>query len=183
MLQTLVRNWWLVSLRGLLALILGIILLVMPREMAAGFLVLFVGAYALVDGCFALVVGIINKPANRNRWWLIVEGIIGILAGIVIFMTPLLAGIVLLFVIAFWALFTGIFEIVFTAAEWKMLPDNWLLLLGGIFSILLGILIFSNIALGAAVIIVMISIYLLLFGVMLIALGFSLKNIKIPLVL
>ncbi len=67
MLQTLVRNWWLVSLRGLLALILGIILLVMPREMAAGFLVLFIGAYALVDGCFALVMGIINRPANKDR--------------------------------------------------------------------------------------------------------------------
>jgi len=178
MLETLVRNWWLVSVRGLVALVLGIILLIIPREAAAGLLVILIGAYALVDGCFALVVGIINRPPHRDRWWLIIEGIIGILAGIVIFTSPLLAGIVLLFVIAFWALFTGIFEILFAAAQWKTLPDKWLLLLGGIFSVILGILIFSNMALGATLIIVMIGVYLVLFGVMLIALGFSLKNIR-----
>ncbi len=176
MLESLVRNWWLVSLRGLVALILGVILLVIPHEVAAGLLVIFIGAYALVDGCFALVVGIVNKPAHRDRWLLIIEGIIGILAGIMIFSSPLLAGIILLFVIAFWALLTGLFEIAFAGAQWKTLPDKWLLLLGGIFSVLLGILIFSNMAVGAALIIVMIAVYMVLFGVALIALGFSLKN-------
>jgi len=179
MLETLVRNWWVVSLRGLVALVLGIILLVMPREMAVGFLILFIGAYALVDGCFALAIGIINRPAHKDRLWLIIEGIIGIVAGIVIFTSPLLAGVILLFAVAFWALLTGIFEIVFAVAQWKTLPDKWLLLLGGIFSVLLGILIFSNMAFGAALIIVMIAVYMVLFGVMLIALGFSLKNSNI----
>jgi uncharacterized membrane protein HdeD (DUF308 family) len=176
MLETLVRNWWLVALRGLVALILGLVLLVIPPAASALFLVLFIGAYALVDGIFALVVGIINRPAHRDRWWLIIEGILGILAGVVIFTSPLLAGAVLLFVIAFWALLTGIFEILFAAMQWKALPDKWLLLLGGIFSVLLGIFILSNLALGAALIIIMIAIYLVLFGVLLIALGFSLKG-------
>ncbi len=96
-----------------------------------------------------------------------------------IFTSPLLAGVILLFAVAFWALLTGIFEIVFAVAQWKTLPDKWLLLLGGIFSVLLGILIFSNMAFGAALIIVMIAVYMVLFGVMLIALGFSLKNSNI----
>jgi len=124
-------------------------------------------------------VGIINRPAHRDRWWLITEGIIGILAGIVIFTSPLLAGVILLFTVALWALLTGVFEIIFAVAQWKTLPDKWLLLLGGIFSVLLGILIFSNMAFGATLIIVMIAVYMVLFGVMLIALGFSLKNSNI----
>lgn len=175
MLETLVKNWWLVALRGLLALILGIVILLMPAA-AAVFLVYFIGIYALVDGVFALVVAIINKPKHRDRWWLFFEGIIGILAGIVILISPLLAGIFMVYFIAFWALFTGIFEIVFSIAQWKTLPDKWLLLLGGIVSALLGILILSNIGFGAVLIITMIAVYMVIFGVLLIALGFSLKN-------
>lgn len=175
MLESLVKNWWLVALRGLLALILGIVILLMP-EASAVFLVLFIGIYALVDGIFALVVAIINKPQHKDRWWLLFEGIIGILAGIVILMSPLMAAIFLLYFIAFWALFTGIFEIVFAIAQWKELPDKWLLLLAGIFSLLLGILILSNIGLGAVLIITLIAVYLIMFGVMLIAMGFSLKS-------
>jgi uncharacterized membrane protein HdeD (DUF308 family) len=175
MLEALTRNWWLVALRGLLSLILGIIILVIPQA-AAVFLVQFIGAYAVLDGIFALVVAVINKPQHRDRWWLLLEGIIGIVAGVAILASPLMAAVILIYVIAFWALLTGIFEIIFSVAQWKELPDKWLLLLGGIFSALLGILILSNISFGAVLIITMIAVYMVLFGVLLIALGFSLKN-------
>lgn len=180
MLEAMIKNWWLISLRGLIALILGIFLLVMPPEQAALFIVLFIGIYALVDGIFALVVGIVNKPAHRDRGWLIAEGIIGILAGIAILSAPLMAGVFLLYFIAFWALFTGIMEIIFAIAQWKTLPDNWLVLLAGIISTVLGILVLSNIAVGAVMIIVMIAVYLVMFGVLLIAVGFSLKGTPVP---
>jgi uncharacterized membrane protein HdeD (DUF308 family) len=176
MLETLVRNWWLVSLRGLVALILGVIMLVMEPAAAASFLVLFIGAYALVDGVFALLVGVINRPPHRDRGWLIAEGIIGILAGLAILASPLLAGVLIMYIIAFWALFTGILELVFAIAQWKQLPGSWMILLNGLFSMLLGALIFANMTLGALLIVVMIAIYLVLFGVLLIAMGFSLKG-------
>jgi len=175
MLEALVKNWWLVALRGLVALILGIIILVMPQA-AATFLVIFIGIYALVDGVFALIVAVVNKPQHKDRWWLMFEGIVGILAGAAILASPLLAAVILIWVIASWALLTGILEIMFAVAQWNVLPDKWLLLLGGIFSALLGILIFSNAGFGAVLIITMIAVYLVLFGVLLIALGFSLKN-------
>lgn len=175
MLEALAKNWWLVALRGFLALLLGIIILVIPK-VAVAFLVIFIGIYALVDGVFALVMAIANRPRHRDRWWLLFEGIIGILAGIVILASPLMAEILLIYFIAFWAIFTGIFEIVFAAAQWKMFPDKWLVLLGGIFSVILGVLVLTNLAFGLVLIITMIAIYLVLFGVLLISMAVSLKN-------
>lgn len=175
MLEALTRNWWLVALRGLMALILGIVILVIPQA-AAVFLVLLIGAYALVDGVFALVVGIINRPQHRDRFWLLTEGVIGIVAGAAILASPLMAAVILIYVIAFWALLTGVAEIIFAAAQWKILPDKWLMLLGGIFSALLGIFILGNVASGAVLIITMVAVYMVLFGVALMLLGFSLRN-------
>jgi uncharacterized membrane protein HdeD (DUF308 family) len=175
MLEALKKNWWLVALRGLVALILGIIILVIPQA-AATFLVIFIGIYALVDGVFALIVAVVNKPDHKDRWWLLFEGIVGILAGAAVLASPLVAAVILIYVIASWALLTGILEIIFAIAQWNVLPDKWLLLLGGIFSALLGIGIFGNVGFGAVLIITMIAVYMVLFGVVLIALGFSLKN-------
>ncbi|MCX6001521.1 MAG: DUF308 domain-containing protein [Chloroflexi bacterium] len=179
MLQTLVKNWWLIALRGLVALILGIIMLAMQPVVAAAFLVIFIGAYALVDGIFALAVGIINRPPHRDRGWLITEGIIGVLAGIAILASPLLAGVFIMYFIAFWAIFTGLMEFVFAIGQWKQIPDAWLILLNGIFSVALGTLILVNVAVGATLIVLMIAIYLVIFGVLLIAMGFSLKGADI----
>jgi len=176
MLETLVRNWWVIALRGLVALVLGVVMLLMPSTAAVGFLIMFIGAYAIVDGVFALSIAIINKPPHKDRLWMVIEGIIGIVAGIAIFVAPMLAAFILLYVVAFWAFMTGLFEIIWSIAQWKHLPDNWLMFLGGLFSTLLGIFIFYNVAFGVAFVVVVTAVYLILFGVLLIALGFSLKN-------
>jgi uncharacterized membrane protein HdeD (DUF308 family) len=176
MLETLVRNWWVMALRGLVALVLGVAMLLMPSTAAVGFLVMFIGAYAIVDGIFALSIAVINNPPHKDRLWMIIEGTIGILAGIAIFVAPLVAAVILLYIVAFWALMTGLFEMIWAIAQWKHMPDNWLMLLGGLFSCLLGILIFSNVAFGAAFVVVVTAVYMILFGVILIALGFSFKN-------
>ncbi len=179
MLETLVKKWWLISLRGLLALALGIVMLVLDPLMAAGLLVLFIGVYALVDGIFALIVGIVNRPPHRNRAWLIAEGIIGILAGVAILIAPMLAGIFIMYFIAFWALFTGVLELIFAIAEWKSLPGAWMILINGIISVLLGGLILANIVAGTVLLVVIIAIYLVIFGLLLMLLGFSLKSINV----
>ncbi len=179
MLETMVKRWWLISLRGLVALILGIVLLVLDPLDAAELLILFIGIYALIDGLFALMVGIINRPPHRDRGWLIAEGIIGILAGIAILLAPMLAGIIIIYFIAFWALLTGILEIVFSIAEWKYIPGAWMILLTGIISVLLGGLILANVVAGAVLLVIIVAVYLVLFGLLLMLLGFSLKNIDV----
>ncbi len=179
MLETMVKNWWLISLRGLVALVLGIIMLVMDPLAAAALLVLLVGIYALVDGLFALVVGIINRPPHRNRGWLIAEGIIGIVAGVAILLAPLLAAVFIIYFIAFWALFTGVLELVFAIAEWKYLPGAWMILVNGIISVVLGGLILANVVAGTVLLVVIIAIYLVIFGLLLMLLGFSLKSVDV----
>jgi uncharacterized membrane protein HdeD (DUF308 family) len=149
--------------------------LLIPQA-AAAFLVIFVGIYAIVDGVFALIVAIVNRPQHNDRWWLLFEGIIGIVAGACVLASPLMAAIVLIYVIAFWALLTGICEIIFAAAQWKTLPDKWLLLSGGIISAVLGIIMLSNAGFGAVLIITIVGVYMVLFGVLLISMGISLKN-------
>ena len=177
--ETLVKRWWALALRGFIALILGIILLVMDKQMAAALLVLFLGLYCLINGIFVLVVGIFKKKARGSRAWLIAEGIISLLLGVLILLSPMIAGTFILYFIAIWALVTGILQLIFSIAEWKYLPGAWIILVSGLISILLGGLIFANIAAGMALLVILIAIYLILFGVLLMILGFSLKNIKV----
>jgi len=179
MLETMVKRWWLISLRGLIALVLGIVLLVLDPLIAAELLILFIGIYALLDGIFALIVGIINKPPHRDRAWLITEGIIGILAGIAILVAPLLAGVIIIYFIAFWALLTGILELVFSIAQWKYIPGAWMILVTGIISVLLGGLILANVVAGAVLLVVIVAVYLVIFGLLLMLLGFSLKSLDV----
>jgi len=179
MLETMVKRWWLISLRGLIALVLGIVLLVLDPLIAAELLILFIGIYALLDGIFALIVGIINKPPHRDRAWLITEGIIGILAGIAILLAPLLAGVIIIYFIAFWALLTGILELVFSIAQWKYIPGAWMILVTGIISVLLGGLILANVVAGAVLLVVIVAVYLVIFGLLLMLLGFSLKSLDV----
>jgi uncharacterized membrane protein HdeD (DUF308 family) len=176
MLETLVRNWWVIALRGLVALVLGVVMLLMPAASTVSFLVMFIGAYAIVDGGFAIVIAIINNPPHKDRKWMLIEGFIGIAAGMAMFIAPAVAAFILIYIVAFWAFMTGLFEMIWAIAQWKHMPDNWLMLLGGIFSALLGVLIFINIDFGAAFVVVVTAVYLILFGVMLIAMGFSFKN-------
>lgn len=175
-LATMVKNWWLIVLRGFIALVLGIAILAMEATVAAAFLVLFLGCYALVDGLFALVIGLVNRPPHKDRGWLIAEGAIGILAGIGILVAPLLAAVFLMYFIAFWAIMTGIMEVVFAAVQWKHIPEAWMVLVYGILSVLVGALILVNVLAGALLIVIMIGIYLIFFGTVLIALGFAVKG-------
>ena len=88
MLETLARNWWVVAIRGTAALIFGLLALIWPAITVLVLVALF-GAYALVDGAFALGTAIFGRGAARgSRGWLVVEGIAGIVVGILTFVWP-----------------------------------------------------------------------------------------------
>jgi uncharacterized membrane protein HdeD (DUF308 family) len=171
--EILARYWWLNLIRGLLALALGILMFSWPAIFTILVLVMFFSAYALVDGIISIVASFAH-PKTPHRWWLFAGGIIGILAAIVIFSQPALATVFLLYFIAFWALFTGIFEIIYAAAQWKTLPGKGWLLVGGILSILIGIMLLSNPIAMVLALIWAIALYLVLFGIVLIMWAFIL---------
>src|SRR5271166_6102222 len=108
MLYTLVKNWWALALRGLVAVLFGLLTFFVPGITLVTLVLLF-GAYALVDGIFNIFA--FFRVASHH-WALLIEGAIGIIAGILTFAWPAITAIALLYVIAFWAIFTGIFEII-----------------------------------------------------------------------
>ena len=172
MLHTLARNWWALALRGLAAVLFGLLTFVVPGVTLVTLVLLF-GVYALIDGFFN-VIAFSRVPAHH--WALLLEGVIGIIAGILTFAWPAITAIVLLYVIAFWAILTGVFEIIAGIRLRKVITNEWLLLALGVLSLLFGILILFAPGVGALAIILWIGAYACLFGVALLALSFRLRG-------
>jgi uncharacterized membrane protein HdeD (DUF308 family) len=108
--DTLARNWWVVLLRGVAGILFGIVAVLAPGISLAA-LVLVFGAYAFADGVLNVASAIRRRGAS-DRWWaLLLEGVVGIATGIVSFVWPGITALVLLYLIAVWALVTGAFEI------------------------------------------------------------------------
>jgi uncharacterized membrane protein HdeD (DUF308 family) len=171
----LARHWWAVGLRGLAAIIFGILALVVP-SITIIVLIAFFGAYALVDGIVAVYLAIRGRENNRNWGWLLVEGIAGILIGILTFRWPGVTGIVLLAFIAAWAIITGIMEI-FEAIELRrVLHNEWLLILSGAASVIFGLLLIIFPGTGALAVVALIGIYAIIFGALLLGLAWRLRG-------
>ncbi|HYY31839.1 MAG TPA: DUF308 domain-containing protein, partial [Chthoniobacterales bacterium] len=138
------------------------------------FLVLLFGAYVFLDGIFNIAWA---GRAAGHRWPLLLEGIIGIIAGIVTFIWPGITAIVLLYLIAFWAIFTGVLEVVAGIRLRKYIANEWLLIVVGVLSLLFGLLILISPGAGALAILFWIGAYALIFGIILIILAFRLRSL------
>jgi uncharacterized membrane protein HdeD (DUF308 family) len=174
LLHVLARNWWAVALRGLFALIFGIIALVMPGVTLVTLVLLF-GIYMLADGVFAIVGGI-RAARQHGRWWpFLLEGVVDILAGLIALFWPGIALVALLYLIGAWAVLTGV--LMLSAGFSSRAPaGHWLLVLNGVLSVLLGLfVIFWPIA-GAVALAWWIGAYAIIFGVVLLIFAFRLRS-------
>ena len=174
MLDSLARNWWLILLRGIFAIIFGVLTFAWPGITLVT-LVLLYGAFAFADGVLSLVAAVTKGPAEP-RWWLALVGILGIGAGIATLMWPGLTGIILLYLIAGWAIASGIFEIVGAIRLRKEIDDEWLLIASGVVSVIFGLLILANPGAGALGVAFAIGAFAVLFGVLQVALSMRLKK-------
>jgi uncharacterized membrane protein HdeD (DUF308 family) len=172
MLDALARNWWALALRGVAAVLFGLLTFFLPGITLVTLVLLF-GAYALVDGIFN-VAAFFRVASHHSA--LLIEGVIGIIAGVLTFTWPAITAIALLYLIAFWAIFTGVFEIVAGIRLRKVIANEWLLLLMGALSALFGILILFAPGAGALAIVLWIGVYALMFGIVLLALAFRLRG-------
>jgi uncharacterized membrane protein HdeD (DUF308 family) len=170
----LAESWWSLVLRGLLAILLGVIAFTMPA-ITLGALVILFGVYALTDGIVAII-GAYRASKAHERWGvLLIEGLAGIVAAGVTVMWPGITALTLVLLIGAWALITGIFEIVAAVKLRKYISGEWLLLLSGIVSILFGLLVAILPLAGALAIAFCIGVYSVIFGVLLISLGLRLR--------
>ncbi len=171
----LARNWWTVVLRGVLAIIFGVLAFFWP-SITLAVLVLLFGAYALVDGVVHFIAGITNHTGGSNRLWLLLGGLAGIIVGVLTFFWPFITAIALLYFIAAWAIVTGFFEILAAVELRKTISNEWLLILSGILSVVFGIVIALFPGAGALGIIWAIAAYAVIFGILTIALGLRLRS-------
>jgi uncharacterized membrane protein HdeD (DUF308 family) len=175
MLQAVTRNWWTLVLRGVLGILFGIAALVWPLEALAALIIVF-GVYALVDGVFALIEAVMHWRESR-RWALLAEGALGILFGVAVLVMPLIAAIAWVYVIAAWALVTGILEIVNGVRLRNQIEGEIWMVLSGVLSVVFGLLITFWPIQGAIAITWIIGFYALLFGIFLVVLGFRMKGV------
>lgn len=171
----LTRNWWLVVFRGVLAILFGLTAFLWP-DLTFLALVLMFGIYAIADGVFAMLTGVISSKYSPRWWVFLLEGVVSLAAGVIAILRPGLAGFVLIVVIAIWAILTGILEIAAAVRLRREITNEWMLAFAGFVSIVLGVLLFFQPATGGLVITLMIGAYALIFGIMLVILGFRLRK-------
>ena len=174
MVHALAKSWWLLLLRGIAAIIFGLLAFAWPG-LTLVTLILFYGAFALVDGGLA-VVAAITGGAPGSRWWLAIIGLLGIAAGLVTFMMPGLTAIVLLFFIAGWAIATGVLQIIGAIKLRKEIDNEWLLILGGIISVLFGVTMMLAPGAGALALVWVIGAYSVVIGATFVALALRLRK-------
>lgn len=175
LLQALGRTWWLVLLRGLAAIVFGFLAWTWPGATLIT-LVLFWGAYALVDGVAALVSGWQAKDSGKPMWPVVLVGVIGIAAGIFTFVQPEVTAVALLILIAAWAIVQGVFEIVAAIRLRKEIKNEWLLILSGVLSVLFGLFMIASPGAGAMAVLWLIGVFAIAYGALLVFLAFKLKK-------
>jgi uncharacterized membrane protein HdeD (DUF308 family) len=169
------RHWWAFAIRGVAAILFGILALLLPG-LTFAVLVLLWGAFALVDGAFALIAAV--RTEHDHRWGLFAEGIVGIGAGIVTFVWPDLTALVLLYIIAAWALLTGVLELIAAVRLRKLIQDEWWLILSGVVSVLFGLFLLAAPGAGAVAVVWLIGLYAVVFGVLMLALAVRLRGLS-----
>ncbi len=175
MLGVLARNWWALLIRGIAAVVFGVLAFAWPGATIIAIIILF-GAYAFVDGVFAIVAAV-RAAQSHERWWpFLLEGIVGIAIGAIVYFEPRVAGFALYLTVAIWAFLTGILEIAAAIQLRKQIANELWLILGGVLSLIFGILMIWQPLAGAIAIVWVIGAYAIIFGIMMIALSLRLRK-------
>lgn len=171
----LARNWWAFLIRGIIAIIFGIVAIFFPATAFLS-LVLVFGIFALIDGIFSIVSVFISGAHSESWWWLVIEGAFGILIGILTIIQPAAMALAWVFVIAAWAIITGVLEIVTAIRLRKMITGEGWMIVSGILSVLFGILVTFSPGSGMFAVGLIIGIYALMFGITMLMLAFRLRK-------
>jgi uncharacterized membrane protein HdeD (DUF308 family) len=169
------RNWWVLLLRGLAAIAFGVLAWLLPGITIVTLVMVF-GAYALTDGVLGVWTAITGRKEHEDWWVLLLWGLIGIGVGILTFLAPGITALALLFYIAIWAITTGVLEIVTAIRLRKEIAGEWRLILGGLVSVVFGVLLMAQPGAGALTLLWLIATYAVIFGVLLVILAFKVRS-------
>jgi uncharacterized membrane protein HdeD (DUF308 family) len=176
LLQSLAKHWWVLLLRGILAVLFGISAFAWPGLTLATLVMLF-AAFALVDGVFAVIGAISGRRENEDWLLLLIWGIVGILAGLLTWHKPGLTALVLVLYMGAWAIAKGVVEIATAVRLRKVIEGEWALILCGLLSVAFGLMIFWDPEPGAIALVWILGGYALAFGLVLVFLSFKVKGL------
>jgi len=175
MLETYSRYWLSFVSRGFIAVLFGLVALLLPG-VTLDILVLLVGAFFFMDGILSII-SFFRTDRKVQHWWLsLFEGLAGVLIGIMTFLWPGITLVAVIFIIAFWALITGILELWAAIRLRRVISGEWFLGLSGLISVLFGIVLLARPGLGAVALAWLLGIYAIFFGILLLFLGVKLKK-------
>jgi len=168
------RNWWVLLLRGLAAIAFGILVWVQPGISLEALVLLF-GIYVLADGILGVWHAIAGRKQHEDWWVLLLWGLIGIGVGILTLLVPGVTALALLFYIAIWAIGKGVTEIVTAIRLRREITGELWLILGGLLSVVFGVLLMVQPGAGALALLWLIGAYAVIFGVLLVVLAFRVR--------
>jgi len=174
--ETLSRNWWVLLLRGIVAILFGVLTFMQPGISLASLVLLF-GAYAIADGGLGAWTAISHRKDRENWWVLLLQGLLGIGVGVLTLFNPAVTALALLFYIAIWAIATGVLEIVTAIRLRKELEGEWVLVLAGLASVAFGVLLMASPGAGALAVLWLIASYATLFGILFVTLAFKVRGV------
>ena len=174
MCSLLTKNWWVIALRGAMAVLFGLVALFVPGAAMLSLALLF-GAYLLVDGVLG-VVSAVRAARHHERWgWLLAEAGLNIVMGCIALAFPAAAVLGFVLVTAAWALLSGgaMLRAAFTL---KIDHGRWWMVVAGIVSLIWGVLLVIAPLVGAVVLTWWLGGYAIVFGIMLLVLAFQLRS-------
>lgn len=174
--ETLSRNWWVLLLRGIVAILFGVLTFMQPQISLAALVLLF-GAFALADGVLGAWTAITHRKDKENWWILLIGGLIGIGVGLLTLFNPGVTALALLFYIAIWAIATGVLEIVTAIRLRKEIEGEWMLILAGLASVAFGALLMARPGAGALAVLWLIAGWAILFGILFVVLSFKVRGV------
>lgn len=169
------RNWWALLLRGLAAIVFGVLTWLQPAASAAA-LVLVFGVYVLVDGVLAIFSAFQSRKESSHWWVVLIWGLISAVVGLLMLFQPAITALVMTIYIGVWALMTGVMEVVAAIRLRKEIQGEWLLILGGLISVLFGIFVLMQPAAGMMAMLWALATYAVVFGALMVVLAFKVKN-------
>lgn len=174
--RSLTQYWWLLLLRGILALSFGFAAFALPGITLASLVLLF-AAFAFADGIVEVYHAVRIRTHSENWWLLLLEGLLGIAFGVITFQAPDITTLVLLIYIAAWAIASGVMRIALAIQVRKEIEGEWMMALGGLASLLFGALMLARPGAGALAVIWLIGAWAMLIGVFLIVVAFEARSL------
>lgn len=170
------EKWWVLLLRGLIAIAFAIMVWAKPGISLAAMVLLF-GVFSLADGVLAVFTAFSSRKDQDHWWVLLLWGLVGIGIGILTFLAPGITSLALLFYIAIWAIVVGVLEIITAVRLRKEIEGEWLLGLAGLASVLFGILMIANPGAGVLAVLWLVAAYALLVGILFVILAFRVRGL------